>query len=73
MSTLAFFLMFLHISAYSSLCFSSSFPTIPVRFVIRARIRNTILDFSGLLITLFILFTLLFDPGFEGVIIIFSA
>ena len=52
MSSLAFFLMVLHISVYSIRCLSSPFSTISRRFVIRARVGDDILDFSGLLIVL---------------------
>ena len=46
--SLDFFLIFLHISAYSSRCLSSPIPTNSFRFVIRARVGDDILDFSGL-------------------------
>ena len=54
MSSLAFFLMVLHISAYSVRCISSPFSTISRRFITRARVGDDILDvdFSGLFITL---------------------
>ena len=52
MSSLAFFLMVLHISAYSIRCLLSSFPAISRRFVIRALVGEDILDFFGLLIAL---------------------
>ena len=52
MSSLAFFLMVLHISAYSIRCLSSPFPTISRRYVIRALGGDDILDFCGLLIAL---------------------
>ena len=52
MSCLAFFLMVLHISAYSIGCLSSPFSTISRRFVIRACVGDDILDFNGLLIAL---------------------
>ena len=52
MSSLAFFLMVLHISAYSIRCLLSPFPAIYRRFVIRARIGDDILDLCGLLIGL---------------------
>ena len=48
MSSLAFFLMVLHISAYSIRCLSSQCSTISRRFVIRAHVGDGILDFSGL-------------------------
>ena len=51
MSFLAFFLMVMHISAYSTRCLSSPFPTISRRFI-RARVGDDVLDFSGLLIAL---------------------
>ena len=44
-----FFLMVLHISAYSIRCLSSLVSTISWRFVIRARAGDNILDCSGLL------------------------
>ena len=52
MSSLAFFLMVLHISTYSNCCLSSSFSTISRRFVMRVRVDDAILDISGLLIAL---------------------
>ena len=52
MSSLAFLLMVLHISAYSIRCLSSPFPAISRRFVIRARVGDDILDFSGFLVAL---------------------
>ena len=52
MSSLAFFLKVLHISAYSIRCLSSAFPNISRRFVIRAFVGDDILDFSGMLIVL---------------------
>ena len=52
MSSLVFFLMVLHISAYSIRCLSLPFSTISRRFVIRARVGDDILTFSGLVITL---------------------
>jgi len=52
MSPLAFFVMVLHISAYSIRCLSLPFPIISRRFVIRALVGDDILDFSGLLIAL---------------------
>ena len=48
MSSLAFFLMVFHISAYSIRCLSSPCFTISRRFFIRARVGDDILDFSGL-------------------------
>ena len=58
MSSLAFYLMVLHISAYSVRCLSSPFSTISRRFVIRTCVGDDILDFSGLLIALATLDTL---------------
>ena len=52
MSYLAFFLMVLHISAYSIRCLLSPFPAISRCFVIRARIGDDILDLCGLVIAL---------------------
>ena len=52
MSSLAFVLMVLHISAYSICCLSSPFSISYRRFIIRARVGDDILDFSGLLIAL---------------------
>ena len=52
MSSLAFFLMVLPISAYSIRCSSSPLSTIYFRFVIKARVGDDILDFCGLLIAL---------------------
>ena len=52
MSSLVFFLIVLHISAYSIRCLLSPFPAISRRFVIRARVGDDILDFCGLLIAL---------------------
>ena len=52
MSSLAFFLMVLHISAYSIRCLLSPFSAISRRFVIRARVGDDILDLCGLLIAL---------------------
>ena len=52
MSSLAFFLVVLHISAYSIRCILSSLPAISRRFVTRTRVRDDILDLSGLLIAL---------------------
>ena len=43
-----FFLIVLHISAYSIFCLLSPFPAISRRFVIRARVGNDIIDFCGL-------------------------
>ena len=51
-SSLAFFLMVLHISAYPIRCLSSPFFTTSRRFGIRARVGDDILDFSDLLIAL---------------------
>ena len=52
MSSLGFFLMVLHISAYSVRCLLSPFPAISRRFVIRVRVGDDILGFCGLLIAL---------------------
>ena len=52
MSSLAFFLMVLHISAYSIRFLLSPFSAISRRFVIRARVGDNIVDFSGLLVAL---------------------
>ena len=52
MPCLAFFCMVLQFFAYPILCLSSSFPNISRRFVIRALVRDDLLDFSGLLIAL---------------------
>ena len=52
MSSLAFLLMVLHISAYSIRCLLSPFPTISRHFIIRALVGDNILEFSGLLIAL---------------------
>ena len=52
MSSLAFFLMVLHISMYFIRCLLSPFPAISHRFVNRARVGDDILDFCGLLIAL---------------------
>ena len=52
MFSLVFFLMVLHISAYSICCLLSPFPAISRRFVIKARAGDYILDFCGLLIAL---------------------
>ena len=52
MPCLAFFLMVLHIAAYSTHCLSSPYSTISRRFVIRAHVGDDNLDFSGLLIAL---------------------
>ena len=52
MSSLSFFWMDLHISAYSIRCLSSPVSTISRRFVIRVRVDDDILDFSGLLTAL---------------------
>ena len=51
-SSLTFFLMVLHISAYSIRYLMSPFPAISHRFVIRARVGDDILDLCGLLIAL---------------------
>ena len=51
-SSLAFFLMVLHISAYSVHCLLSPFPAISRRFVTRARVGDDILNLCGLLIAL---------------------
>ena len=51
-SSLAFFLMVLHISAYSIRCLLSPFPASYRRVVIRARIDDAILDLCGLLVAL---------------------
>ena len=55
MFSLIFFLMILHISAYSVRCLLSPFPAISRRFVIKAHAGDYILDFCGLLIALAIL------------------
>ena len=52
MSSLALFFMVLHISVYSIRCLSSPFSTISRRFIIRARVGDDIIEFSGLLIVL---------------------
>ena len=52
MSYLAFFLIILHISAYSNCYLVSPFPNISRRFVNSAFVCDDILDFSGLLIAL---------------------
>ena len=52
MSSLAFFLMILHISAYSIIYLLSPVPAISRRFVTRARVGDDILDLCGLLIAL---------------------
>ena len=52
MYSLAFFLMVLHISAYSIICLLSPFPAISRRFVIRTRVGDDILELCGLLIVL---------------------
>ena len=52
MSSLAFFLMVFHISAYSISCLLSQFPAISRRFVIKTRVVDDIFDFFGLLIAL---------------------
>ena len=48
LSSLALFLMVLHIFSYSILCLSSPFSNISRHFVIRARVGDDTLDFSGL-------------------------
>ena len=50
MSSIAVFLMVLHISGYSIIYSLSLFPAISRRFVIRARVDDNILDFCCLLI-----------------------
>ena len=55
MYSLAFFVIVLHISAYSIRCLLSSFPATSRHFFIRARVGDDILDFCGLLIALAIL------------------
>ena len=52
MSSHAFFLMVVHISAYTIHSLSSPFSTISRPFVIRALLDDDILDFCGLLIAL---------------------
>ena len=52
MSSLALFFMVFHMSTYSIRCLSSPFSIISRRFVIRTRVGDDILDFSGLLIAL---------------------
>ena len=52
MSSIAFFLMVLHISAYSFRCLSSPFLDISRRFLTRARVGDDIVEYSGLLIAL---------------------
>ena len=52
MSSLAFVLMALHISAYCIRYLLSLFPAISRRFVMRARVGDDILDLCGLLIVL---------------------
>ena len=52
MSSLAFFLMILHISAYSIRCLLSPFLAISRRFFMRARAGDDILDLCSLLIAL---------------------
>ena len=66
MSSLTFFLMVLHISAFSIRCLSSPFSTISCRFVIRVRVGDDILDFSGLLIALATLDALWSDHVCDG-------
>ena len=60
MSSLAFFLMVLLISAYSIRCLLSPFAAIARRFVIRGRVGGYILDLWGLLIALATLFWFMF-------------
>ena len=52
MSSLVFFLIDLHISAYSIRCLLSPFPAISRRFVTRARVGDGTLDICGLLFAL---------------------
>ena len=52
MSSVAFFLVVLHIFVYSIHCLSLPFSTISRRFVIRARVGDDILNLCGLLIAL---------------------
>ena len=52
MSSLAFFLMVLHIFAHSVRCLLSPLSAISRRFFIRARVGDDVLDFCGLLIAL---------------------
>ena len=52
MSSRAFFLMVLHISAYSICCLLSPFCAISRRFVIRARVGDDIIDLCGLITVL---------------------
>ena len=52
MSSFAFVLMFLYISAFSIRCLLSPFSAIFRRFVITARFGDAILDFCGLLLSL---------------------
>ena len=52
MSSFPFFLIVLHISAYSIRCLSSTAATCSRGFVIKARVDDDILDVSGLLIAL---------------------
>ena len=52
MSSVAFFVMVLHISAYSIRCLLSPIPAIFRRFFIRARVDVDILDLRVLLISL---------------------
>ena len=52
MSSLAFFLMVLQNCAYYIICLLSPFPAISLRFVIKVRVGDDILDFLGLLIAL---------------------
>ena len=51
-ASLVFDLMVLHISAYSISCLSLPFSNISLRFIMRARVDDDILAFSGLVITL---------------------
>ena len=52
MSSLAFFLTVVHISACSIRCLLSPFPVIPRCFIIKAQVGDDIPTFSGLLIAL---------------------
>ena len=58
MSALAFFLMVLRISTYSTPCLSAPFSTISRRFVIKVRVVDDILYFSRLSVALSTLDTL---------------
>ena len=55
MSSLAFFLMVLYISAFSIRCLLSLFSAISRRFFIRVRVSDDIIDFCDLIISLAIL------------------